>query len=97
MIRLDFNRSHRFPLLFREALTAVNVTEGHDYNFECKEFLDSIMEVVSGDDPLKIGVVGGLPIIANALRMSFKFSQPTMVGGLSLLVRGDALVLFEEV
>lgn len=74
--------------IMRAAFSMINWTEGVDYFFNCTDFDDQMNAVAdTSTRPNLLGAFGGITISQGRLQSGYKFSQPTMTTGLSLLYR----------
>ena len=79
----------------RDAFSRVNWTEGVDYYFNCTTF-DDITDILADTTfrPNAIGSVCGISISTYYMLMGYKFSQPTMTTGVSILHRSVPQTVF---
>ena len=74
--------------IMRNAFTMINWTEGVDYYLNCTTWEDIFISLADYQSrPDLIGAFGGITISGDRLQAGFKFSQPTMSTGMSLLYR----------
>lgn len=80
--------------LFREAMNFSNLTEGADYKIICTTW-DDIFDTLKDDsaDPTIVGAVSGITVTEARLKQ-YRFSQPTLHSGLSLLYRSKKQTSF---
>lgn len=80
--------------ILRDAMAFINYTEGVDYQFSCSTFPELFVILGNNTPPDVIGAVCGITITKSRLDIGYKFSQPLITTGLSLLFRRDPQASF---